>query len=232
MTKEKAQYNGNFLEKATPPEIPEILYTELKAICPNQAPPLDAWGSPADEFASRLCVEAREASSYLFAQEQDITKGQIRAECNDLLKSLKTVNNKLKLASEKLRKISPGLDRQLSIESDPIGCAELMDNCSKTLTIFIGHLHDAVPKIELLQKSENTSTKDRLISIELAINVLRILKEYGIPASEYASSVDQSYKSQAVTILKTIGDRIGLARATTSWRDIIGEAKKQDPDLE
>jgi hypothetical protein len=70
-----------------------------------------------------------------------------------------------------------------------------------------------------------------LVAVELAIRVLRVLKEYGIKPAATGDAY-WGYTSDAVEILKLIGDDIKLVRDELTWRDIIIKAKTSAPDLQ
>ena len=64
----------------------------------------------------------------------------------------------------------------------------------------------------------------------MAIRVLRDLKQVGIHPAETANA-DLGLASDAVEILKILGDGLGLCMAIGSWKSIINKAKKSAPDL-
>ncbi|MFQ6758286.1 MAG: hypothetical protein D9V46_07075 [Deltaproteobacteria bacterium] len=211
--------------------IPPKLYQELRKFCPDQQPADSPWGSTADEFANEIIAEAIWAAEQLFCMQEDITKGQVRAEWEDLQQTLRSAKRNLEAGKHKLRNISPGLDRLLALDSDPLGCADQMEICSCFVSTLIDHLEFASSRIEGLRKSDRPDQKEHWVAVEMAINVLRVLKKHGIPPSIYASADHSGCQSKAVTILWTIGEHIGLAMSLITWRDIIGEARQQAADL-
>jgi hypothetical protein len=69
------------------------------------------------------------------------------------------------------------------------------------------------------------------IGIEMAIRVMRVLKDYDVSISASADP-DLNYISAAVKILQAIGNDIGLCLSAVTWRDLIAEAKQATPDLQ
>jgi hypothetical protein len=229
-----------------PHEFSDELRQELRKFFPEHDPPKDAvekdyadkmkelWGEPADNFVNEILAEARWAVSELFHLQRESRKGEMRAECANLLSSLKALKrdwSKFEAVEHKLRNISFDFDRLLPFEADPLNLLDHIGNDPQVVDEMISHIKATIPLIEKLPKSQRPDEKQHSIAVEMAVLVLRILKNYCIAPSEYASADHEDYESDAVKILRLLGNDIGLRFAPTTWRDIIGEAKKVAPDL-
>lgn len=171
-------------------------------------------GGPADVFVALVLSEARWAISELVWYKQELTKQEIRAEQQDLLKHLK-------LTHDRLKRLSPDLNRLLSCDADPVSCADVIRS-------FIEHLDDTGPRIGQLPTRRKLAEKKHGVAIGIATRVLSVLPKFGISnAATY--NVDLEYVSDAVRILKAIGDDIDLPFSETTWRDLIMEAKSANP---
>lgn len=195
---------------------------ELRSALRKFFPDKDAFdnsifGHPADAFVAHVLAEAWWAKSELHWQGFEGTKAELRAERDDLLKRVRELE-------VKLRSISSDLDRLLGINADPLGCADNLSDLAKSIEL-------AEAAINHLPKAKRTDQKQRWVAVELAIRVLRVLKEYGIRPSATGDSYF-GYTSHAVEILKLIGKDIRLVRDELTWRDIIIEAKTATPDLQ
>lgn len=194
------------------------LRMKLREFYPNKSAEKDRWwGHPAETFHSAIINEAWNAKTRLAAQKYDVTKSELRAEQQDLLKGLQTLE-------DKLRNLSPGFGRLLAMSADPLGCAD-------EIGIFAHHISALSEDIEGMSKAKKPIDKQHAVAIELGVGVLRILQEYDIPASATGDTTF-SYTSDAVQILKLIGDDLGLVRDELTWRDIIIKAKEAAPDLQ
>jgi hypothetical protein len=217
MSTAKAKYVGDGSGKRIP-DFSEHLRQKLRDFYPGQnEEPDPVWGHPADAFVEAILGEAWQAKSTLHAQEFVITKAEVRVEHADMLKSL--------LATEqKLRNLSPDLDRLLGVDADPLGCAD-------QIALMVKQFAAVSEVVEQMSKARKPIDKQHAIAVELAVRVLRVLKEYEIPAAATADSIF-GYKSNAVRILKLIGDDLRLVRDELTWRDTIIKAKQQAPDLQ
>jgi hypothetical protein len=177
----------------------------------------EVWTDPANTFVEEVLNEAWWAKSALHAQEYEITKAEVRAEHADLLKSLRA-------AEHKLRNLSPDLDRLLSVDADPLGCAD-------QIALMAQYVTTASAGVARLRKARKPIDKQHDVAVELAIRVLRVLQAYGIRAAATGDAYFE-YTSKAVTILKLIGDDLKLGRDRLTWRDTIIKAKQHAPDLQ
>lgn len=207
----KARYKGDGGRTRTK-EFSSGLKLKLRGYFPDQQ--LDAcktWGHPADNFVTQILAEAEWAIAELHWQGLDISKPEIRAEQQDLLRLLN-------LAHDKLRNLSPDFDRLLGVDADPLGCADQIQR-------LILHVEHSGQRIESQPDRKRPAEKQHYVAVEMAIRVLLVLKQYGISLA-VTCDVDLGYTSDAVLILKAIGDDISLVRSKVTWRDIVMEAKK------
>jgi hypothetical protein len=212
----KAKYPGDGSGELLP-NFSDELKQKLRAYYPGEDTEQDPiWGHPADEFVEMILGEAWWAKSQLHAQEFELTKTGVRAQLNDLLKGLRDTE-------AKLRDISPDVDRLLPVAADPLGCADQM-------ALMVRYLTAASNVVEQISKAKKPIEKQHAVAVELAVRVLRVLQEYGIPSAATGDSYFP-YTSKAVTILKLIGDDLRLVRDELTWRDTISKAKLQALDL-
>jgi hypothetical protein len=208
----KARYTGDGTRSKTK-DFSDALKVKLRGYYPNQQAETDpTWGHPADVFVEHVLAAALSAVSELHWHQFTSTKQEIRAEQADLLKGLNDLHHKL-------QNLSPDFDRLLGIDADPLGCADK-----------IGELIAHVAGVDQLPSASKPTEKQHLVMVEMAIRVLRVLKDYGI-ASAATGDAYFGYRSDAVEILKAIGDDVGMVRAALTWRDTIIEAKQSAPDL-
>jgi hypothetical protein len=170
----------------------------------------------ADIFVEQVLASARWAKSALHAQQAESTRTELRAERDDLLKQLRTTE-------QKLRTLSPDLDRLLGADADPLGLAD----ATKALLL---NVEQAGERVGTLPRALKLRDKEHDVAVEMAIRVLRVTERWGVePAAtsdEYAPD-----GSVAVQIVKAIGDDIGVVLSVSTWRDTISKAKKAAPDL-
>lgn len=217
MTTAKAQYKGDGAGKLLP-DFSDKLKSILRNFYPDQNAESDeTFGHPADGFVSHILAEAWWAKSTLDDQKYDITKQQIRAEHADLLKVLSN-------AHDKLLTLSPDFDRLLGVDADVLGCASKIKE-------LLAHVQCANQLIDQLPTVKRSVEKQNAVAVEMSVRVLRVLKSYGISPAATGDSYF-GYTSDAVQILKAIGDDIGVVLADSTWRDTILDAKGIAPDLQ
>jgi len=211
MTTAKARYVGGGDEEPIP-DFSEKLKNSLRAFYPNPQAEVDpVWGHPAVAFVEALLGAAWEAKSALYWQRLEITKAELVAENADLLKVLQA-------CAYKLQNLSPDHARILAVNADPRGCAD-------TISLMIQAVAAATPAIEQLKKARKPIEKQYGVAVELSFLVLRVLQQYGIRSGANGDCYFE-YASDAVKILKLIGDDLGLVRDNLTWRDLIIEAKR------
>ena len=210
----KARYLGDGVGQLIP-DFSDALKLELRAFYPDKRVTLDRqWEPRNDAFVDAILAEAWWAKSALHALEFELTKAEVQAEHADLLKTLHA-------AERKLRNLSPALDRLLSIDADPLGCAD-------QISLLANYVNDASAAVERLGKARKPIDKQHEILVELAYRVLEVLRFYEIPIAATGDSYF-GYTSKAVTILKLIGDDLGLVRDHLTWRDIIIKTRSRRP---
>ncbi len=173
------------------------------------------WGDPAENFVDHVLASAWPGKSALHWLKWNSTKKELRAEKDSTLRSLQD-------ALEKLRNLSPEFDRLLGFDADPAGCADALE-------ALISHVEQAGVKVDQISVPR-ISQQQRSHLLEMTIEVLRALQLYGVPPAATADPVF-GYESDAVRVLKAIGDELGCNLATTSWRDLVQDAKRRASDL-
>ena len=217
MTTAKAKYVGGGDEELIP-DFSEKLKNSLRAFYPNPQAEVDPiWGHPAVAFVEELLGAAWEAKSALYWQRLEITKAELVAEKADVLKVLRA-------SAYKLRNLSPEHARILAVNADPLGWAD-------AISLMIQAVEATTPAIEKLKKAKKPVEKQYGVAVELSVLVLRVLQQYGIRPAATGDCYFE-YKSDAVRILKLIGDDLGLVRGNLTWRDLIIEARRVATDLQ
>lgn len=171
---------------------------------------------PAGDFIGALLVEARWASEELEWQRLDSTKAELRAVQSDLFQLLED-------AHDKLRNLPADFERLLSMEADPLGCADKIGE-------LMEYVEAVAPAIDKLPPRERPAIKQHKVAVEMTVRVMRVLQDYGIKVSA-SGDTTFGYTSEAIQILKALGDEISLVRDPITWRDILIEAKKSVPDF-
>ena len=210
------------------------LKTTLRSYYPQKnAATCPYFGHPADTFVEHVLSAASNAAADMMWQESNVTKQELRAEQADVLKSLKATQ-------DKLRKLSPPFSWLLEDGAVPLDVADSLDT-------IISQIEDTALVIGSLPIKRGSDEERHDIALEMAYRVLHILKANDIEISATCGSYNKlsditapdydgtdvsQYISDAINILKAIGDDIGLDLANTTWRDIIIEAKKTCLDLQ
>ncbi len=228
----KAQYIGD-----GPPWKPKEFSDELRAKIRGYFPDSTAsscpeFGHPADQFVEAVLNAAGNAAADL-RRPPDLSRQEIRAECENIVKTAKELQAKLQQASWQVRRLLP----------PTIELQEHTENLTQVI-----HVLEAVDEaIDRLPPRLRPTEAHHEIAVDMAIRVLPVLKDYGmatptthgkyakindITSQSYDGKDVSQYRSVAVDILKAIGDDIGLVRSEVTWRDIISEAKTASPDLQ
>lgn len=198
-------------------ELKERLRKKLRDFYPDKnAEAHPPFGHPADSWVNYLLAEAEGAVSMMLWLSLRLTKGKLRAERKDLL-------NTLNKAEECLSKLSHDLDIMLGVDADVLGCRDKIRE-------LVPRIEAAEASINRLPRAKKLSDAQHDASVEMAIRVLRVLKGYGISPAATADA-DLGYFSDAVMILKIIGDELGLVLAETTWKIAIFKAKQSVSDL-
>ena len=201
--------------------MPRVFSSQLKATLRSFYPQQNAqtcpyFGHPADTFVEHILSAAGNAAADMMRQEFNVTKQELRAEQKDVLKSLKAMQ-------DKLRKLSLPFHWLLEDGAAPLKVADSLDT-------IIHQIEATVPGIDALPQKMRANEDQHNIAVEMTFRVLHVLKDNGIKVAA-TSDPNFGYTSVAVSILKAIGDDIGLVLKEITWRDRIIEVKQSDPDL-
>ena len=112
----------------------------------------------------------------------------------------------------------------LGVDADPLGCAD-------SLQALLVHVDRALAGIDGLPAADRPDEKQHAVAVELAVRVLRILKNYGLRPAATADPTF-GYLSTTVKVLELLGKAVGLRFAKVTWRDVILEAYRLAPDLQ
>lgn len=160
-----------------------------------------------DAFVEVLLGAASWAIPELADMRRGMTRDELRAERNDLLKTLHG-------AASKLRSISVELDRLLPVASDPLGTADKIDE----LIAAIDHADDLTP-------CKKPNEWLHRIAVEMTLRCIMVMETCDIkPSSTYDDT--RQKPSDTLVLLKAIGDDIGLEYSYMTWRHITMEAIK------
>jgi hypothetical protein len=239
----KLEATGDFPSSLRPTLI--SLYCDAKGNqCNDGAPSL--WPLRAEQFADDVMAKARFVFGELQHRGFAIEKSNAVAEHRNLAKRLKAAINKVSKYPDRtqaegfddfpyhLRHISRDLDSLLGVDTDPRGCADLLDafHAEKTtVDAVVAALKRLAADIEAAGKAVKAMSPKphkrnfRRKSAEwLAESVVLVLKQYGLSASGYAS-LDHGGSSVAVEIMKVVGDAVGLQFTKRTWGEIIPQIR-------
>lgn len=172
------------------------------------------FGHPADVWADCLLNEAKGAVSRMLWLRRRLTNEELRAERDDVLAILEK-------SAECLGKLSHDLDIILGVDADIRGCRD-------KIMELIPRFEAAKDGIAKLPRARKPRDAQHAAAVEMAIRVLRLLSSQGIAPAATADT-DLGYTSDAVKILKIIGDEIELKLAERTWKKIIIKAKPSMP---
>lgn len=195
--------------------ISERIRKKLRCFYPDKNAKADPpFGHPADEWANYLLDESKGTVSLELWLRRRLTNAELRAERKDLL-------NTLNKADKSLSNLSLDLKKMLGVDADIRGCRDKIEE-------FMQRLEDAGATIDRLPKARKLRDVQHSAAVEMAVRVLRILKQYGVSTAATAAA-GQGRASDAVQILKILGDAIGLPLSEVTWKGIIIEAKPSIP---
>lgn len=216
MTTAKAQYTGGAHNEVTK-DFSSKLKLKLLTYAPGQRNNGHQTSqNAADAFVSALLSEVQWAISQYDFYKRELTKQQIEAEQKDILKHLQSLHIRLE-------KMSPDLDRLLPCSAEQLACSKSIEN-------LIGHMEEAGRLIAQLPNRRKLSEKQHALAVGITTSALPVLNHFGVSVA--ATSNDYSKgASDAVQILKAIGEDIGLRYNEKTWRDLISEAKSQSRNL-
>jgi hypothetical protein len=167
-----------------------------------------------NNFAQAILTEARWAISELEYHRHDRDRKSVRAERDNVLKGIKKLG-------KALRTMSRDFDVLLGNDADPLGCTDKMTHLASQIESRVTDERlDSLPKKLLPNQAQSRVSK------ELTIRILRVLKRYGV-STAITCDPDLGYISDAVRILKTVGDAIGLDQEYATWRNIMSRAKHE-----
>lgn len=196
-------------------KIGERIRKKLRRFYPDKNAKADPpFGHPADGWANGLLSEAHSAVSMMLWLRRRLTNAELQAERKDLLRTL----NK---ADKCLSNLSHDLDIMLGVDADVRGCRDKV----RELIPRVKATEDAIAK---LPKAKKLRDAQHDAAVEMAIRVLRELKKCGVSTAATADT-DLGYISDAVKILKILGDEIGLTLAETTWKNVIIKVKPSLP---
>lgn len=188
---------------------------DLRSSCPNRTAVSDpTFGHPADAWADMLLDTAWGAVSMMRWLGLRLTKAELKAEHQSLLRTLRR-------AQWSLCNLSHDLDILLGVDADVSGCHD-------EIRALMSHVEHASPRIDALPPSKKFASAQHDAALEMAIRVLGELQRSGVST---AARGLRDTTSVAVKILKIIGDAIGLQMANATWRDLITKAKRSTPRL-
>jgi hypothetical protein len=168
------------------------------------------FGHPADAWANSLLSEAKEAVSTILWHGIRLTNEELRNERTDILKTLEAAENKLDT-------LSLDLDILLGFDADVLGCRD-------KIKALIPYFQNAEARIAELPKAKRISEAQNAASLEMAMRVLRVLSDRRIKITA-THDIDLGYTSDAVEILKILGDAIGLVLARSTWKTVVIKTK-------
>jgi hypothetical protein len=211
MPSAKPRYKGDGLG-APARDFSEKLKKKLRALYPGKRQTADsAWGDTADRFVEEVLDAAREVFGVLHRHAQELEKQDIRAERDDLAKTLHA-------AETKLRSVSLELDQMLGREARPRDCAD-------EIALLVAQLECIAPQIDALPRKRRCVEQEYEAENTLALHVLPVLQSYDIrPAATGNPSLDNA--SPAIEILSAIGTDIGIVRSIATWREIVRRFKR------
>jgi hypothetical protein len=183
----------------------------LRPLYPDQTaiadPPFE---HPADTWATELLNVAHGEITRAQWLGRRRTNEELRAEQKDILKILEK-------PKKRLGSLSHDLAMMLDQDVDVLGCRD-------EIIKLIGSIEGTASKIGKLPRAKKRQVVEHQAAIRMAHYVLPILSAEGIPSSATANT-DLDNFSNAIEILKIIGDALGLILAKATWKGILIKAK-------
>lgn len=193
------------------------LLIKLMPFYPDKSAEEDpTFGHPAVEWTNYLLSESWSAVSMTLGLVRRRTNEELRVERDDLLQTL----NKAVVC---LSTVSHDLDIMFGADADVLGTRDKING-------LIPCIEDSKTKIANLPKANKSRDANHFAAVEMAIRALRVLKAEGGTTAATADK-DLGYISDAVKILKIIGDELNLRLDETTWKKVIIKAKKSARDL-
>lgn len=210
-------------------EMQKNVQEKLKPFYPTPAEHDSAFGHPSEGWANHLLQAACDAVSVVL-WSQRLTTQELLAERKVVLATLKKAEKYLNTLSHDFAIV--------------LGNDDAVISCHAKISKLIPHVEVAELRIKQLPRAKKILEVQREAAVEMAIGVLRSLKNEGITVAAYspdylikASDPTQILEaSDAVRILKIIGDEIEykgikLELQAATWKKIISDARKTAPDL-
>jgi len=169
-----------------------------------------------DQFVNQIGVEARSTRYEVAIISSRVTRADMLAELTSLRKRTQSLR-------DNFRNLSPDVDHLFFDTTEPKAHADYLEVVCNELDTIIDRAQNASQKAR-------TDTEYRLTAIEFAIRVLGIAKNFRIKTTATYHPTDY-WISDAVILLDCLGKSVGLDYSPSTWRDIIGEAKKQSISL-
>jgi hypothetical protein len=196
-------------------ELHQRVRRELRSLYPhNDVEDDPTFGHPADAWASCLLEVAHAAASMWHWLAERLTNEELRAEQAHIPRTLDK-------AKASLSEMSYDLHNLLDPEVDVLECRDLIGK-------LIPYIEKSPEKIKTLDRAMKYSEVQHKAALEMAVEVVRFLENDGAPVTATANKV-HGYFSNAVKILKVLGDALKLRLDETTWRDLLSEAR-QPPD--
>lgn len=218
-----------------------VLKKDAVSVCPGKRQCREC------RFADEVLSEAHFVFTELDYQRSATNKGDTKAEQENLTKRLRASINKIKRTpnaarddsglvdlARDLRRISLDLDKLLPVGADPRGCATILDGYGsgvasaeaaiKALDLMHAQVTEAGKGLRMIPEKLKDNEVHHYIAVWLAESVLPVLERNGIATSDYASD-RRGRGTNAVNVLKAIGDGVGICFEPSTWRNVISEAK-------
>jgi hypothetical protein len=259
MTKAKPRYNGppTFAESVKSgdytelPDFPESLRLSLHEILREHTKAKISEGqfpSYADRFSNEVLAEARQVRAELEHLRLGINKSDLREENQQLALRIRAAINKIKKApkkhetlgfadlANKLRRMSPDLDRLLGVEIDPRGAAVALESyatgkldaihCLSELSRLLDHIGTAGLDTVIDDAPEKLRDSELLhwSAVDLAARIDKVFEDFRLASSNHANA----YTNQASALIKVL-DRVGrelkIRFSLVTWQAAVREAR-------
>lgn len=193
------------------------LRIELRPFYPDKNAQEDpTFGHPADGWANALLSAADSGASKMLWLRRRLTNEQLRAERKDLLRTLEDTVNKLSTVSQDLNNL-------FGVDADVLGTR---DKIKKLIPAIDG----SASKIAALPRAKNLKDAQNAAAVEMAVRALHVIKGEGGKIAATADP-DHDRASDAVSILKILGDALGLRLSEVTWKRVIAQARDASPSL-
>lgn len=198
--------------------MPKEFSSDLRKKLHNYAPQKSATAfdmieHPGDRFVEDILNAAGNAAADMVWALSEVNKQGLIAEQKNALKAVQAT-------TEKLRRLSQPLVNLLEVGADPMGVADQLEKLA-------GQLEATEIQLKGLTRVARPVEAHHKIALELAPRVLSVLEEYGLSIGATYDK-DVTSPSDAVVVLKLVGDDIGLCLSEVTWRDIVAKSKQKN----